>query len=951
MTREELQNIAYDPTLIQKKILDYIQEYNNGERIISDPTNPFMMLVESAAITASASILECNNIIRKKYPSLANKEDDLYNHITDNELTNMFSVPAEIEIMLLVNIADLQLQGLRPTGANFYETTIPKYTEFIILGVPFTLLNDIIVRKYDNNNLFVEVQLNNENDMAYADQGTLEAYIMNSAEETAWITFAVKVKQLKRLTSNKTIISSEGFNQVVPIDDKYCYSTISYKNETTNGSFRQISKSHNEEYIDPQKPTAYISIYDKNILFKIPDVYLVDGDVSGNILIEVYETRGKMYLPVNKYKPLDWKVTLGDTSSSASASTSKNISIFAYSNDIINGGVDGFTLEELRTSVINNTTGDIDLPITDKQLERNALMEGYAITKAEDVITNRLYIALRSLPEFNSSLIYSKQDVFFNTCRLLIADISSYDSVIINEDNFIIKSNSIFKENNGIVTLCSPEEVRTLNRMSNLRLIDHVANNKYFYNPYYYVITNNENYTNSRVYDFDTPEILTHRILEKNMSLAPRVNIGEYGITKRDNGYRIKFSLIRNDEFNNLSQDNTLVRASIKLYGGQELAYIDAVYEKDTKYWVIDINTTFNIDNDDLLDLTNGESNLSTKRIDLNNTLTIYTATTDITIQDPSNMLVSEFNKAGITHLCVFTKEELKINLGNKLDYIYNKLYNVYTDRKYKTYDKDMPKVYDEDVYDIDPDTGAAFDVTTAGSVSTLNYKILHNKGDPVLDKQGDQVYLYRKGDNVIDNNGNPVVDTKVGVVRYIDILLLEYEFYKANSSAYLNYKQIVLETLRKYIVDDMQALNNKLLENTKICYKSYKTSQSVSIIVNTTEETIPYMVTPHIILYLKNTSNINNDTIENYKIIIGGILSKHFDKATIRIEDIKSDIKTSIGSTVGGVKISNIDPKDSEVINIKNENIKLTLNKSLTMNKNSEFIVKYNIKLDIQYI
>lgn len=951
MTREELSKLIYDPSLIKKKILDYIAEFNNGERVVSDPTNPFVMLLEAAAAESSAAALECNNILRKKYPSLANKEDDLYVHITDNELTNMFSVPAELEITIYVNIADLQRNGLRPENANFYETTIPKYTTFTILEIPFTLLNDIVVRLYDNNNIFVEMQLNNNNDMAYNNFGTLEASYYSGSESTPWIVFTTKVKQLKRLTKTKTIVSSEGFKDDIGLTDKYCYSNVSYANNYTDGNYVYLTKAHNEEYIDPQKPTVFISVYDKNIIFKIPDVYLVDGNVSGNVLMEVYETKGKLYLPVNKYTTTDWTVELGDISSSTSAATSADISIFALSTDIINGGVDGYTLDDLRTSIINNTTGVIELPITDKQLEKNAQVNGYAVFKEEDVVTHRLYLALRSLPDFNSSLVFAKQDVFFNTCNLTISEIINYDSVIVNDGNFIIKSNSIFKEKNGMVTLCSPDEIKFLNKLPNLKLIDHISTNKYFYNPYYYVINSSETYTESRVYDFDNPEVKNHRILEKNLNVTPRVNINKYDIFKVENGYRIEFTLANNDEFKTLSVNTIKIRASIELYNGQELAYLDAAYDDVNKNWFINVSTTFNIDNNDLLDLTNGESVLATKRINLVNKLIIYTATTDIGLQDPTNQLVSEFNKPELTHLTVFTKEELVVVFGNKLDYIFNKLYSVYSGKKYKTYDHDYPLVYEEDVYDIDPNTGAAFDVTGTGAAAKLVYNILHHKGEPVLDVNGEQVYKYRKGDTVLDTNGEPVIDTTGGIIRYIDLLLLEYEFFRANSPAYLAYKKTVTETLNKYIISDMKTLNEKLLDNTKLVYKSFKTSKSVNVIVNKSEETIPYMVTPHVVLYLKDTTSITNDTLENYKNIIGNIINKHLDKTVIRLDDIKEDIKNGIGTTVSGVKITNLDPTNAEVLTIKNENIKLTLNKQLTMNKNSEFVVKYNIKLDIQYI
>lgn len=951
LTKDQIQGYIYDPSKIQKLILEYLEQSNEDKLAVIDPTNPFTMLLEAAAVTASNAVTEINNVTRKQYPSLANVEDDIFHHITDNELTNMFAVPAEVAINFYVNIIDMKANGYRPDGANYVQTTIPKDTSINILDTYLTLLNDITVRLYDNSSVYVEQHLNSDNDLAYDDIGTLQGEIITSSEGTPWIKFTTKIKQLRKYTVNKAVLASTGFKQIINITDKYCFAQISYKNDTTNGVYKIISKTHSEDYIDPQVPTCYISLYDKNILFKIPDVYLVEGMISGNVNIDVYDTKGKIYLPIDKYTPADFVITLGDTNASASTLSAKKMSIMADSKSILDGGRDNSTMEELRSSIINNTTGDIDLPITDYQLTRLSELNGFTIVKATDVVTSRLYYALKSLPNYDSSLIYAKADVFFNTCKLVLEDIKNYDNIVVNDDIFIIKSNNIFKEDNGVITLTTPEQLKYIQGLENIKLINHLEDTKYFFNPFYYIITLDEDYATSRVYDLDNPDITATRILEKNLTLTPRVNINKYGVIKSPTGYRIIVTLTPNTEFSELEEGSVKLQMKLPLFGSNTYAYIDADYNKVNDMYAFDIITDLNINSDNLLDLKNGVSDIATKRFALDADVLIYIMSTDASVLDPSKFLQDEIYVNDTKTYVVFTKEQLSITFGTELDHIYNKLYNAYTQRKYRTYDYDVPAVYEEDVYQQDPKTGSIFSVTSNNISTNLEYKVLHKKGDPILDKEGNPTYKYKKGDTILDTNGNPIIDTSGGLVRYIDMLLLEYEFYRANSTAYTQYKDNVLSTLKKYITSDLKDINNKLLENTKVLYRSYKSSEYITIIINNNYSIIPYNIIPDVTLYMSNTSTLTNDLLEEYKNTIGSVFNDYLDNSILKLEDLKTKIKEKIGSTVTGVKITGIEPTNAEVINIKDENTKLVLNKVLSLNKNNEYVVKYDIKLTVQYI
>ena len=104
ITREEMYQVRYNPNLMQLKVLNNLENYKDGDLIISDPTNPFNMLLEAAVTTSANSLLEIESIIRKKYPNLAIMHEDLYHHLCDKELTNMFAIPSEGNLYFYVNM-------------------------------------------------------------------------------------------------------------------------------------------------------------------------------------------------------------------------------------------------------------------------------------------------------------------------------------------------------------------------------------------------------------------------------------------------------------------------------------------------------------------------------------------------------------------------------------------------------------------------------------------------------------------------------------------------------------------------------------------------------------------------------------------------------------------------------------------------------------------------------
>ena len=947
MDKEELKKYSLDPTRMQRYILENIERTSNGNNAITDPTNPFMLLLEATTNSVCNNLTETKALIRKIYPNLAYQPDELLHHLSDGEMINMVSIPSEAFITFYISLPDLKIKGYRPENANYVETTIPMGSEISVIGVTFTLLNDIIIRLTDTGNITVEQQVNN-NDFAYQDTGILNHAIMHDNNGSPMIIFATNVKQVKKVNKIVALTPSTGFKDIITISDRYAFSEIKYKNQKTNNEYVYLPKSFNDEYIDPFKPTAVVNIYDKNIEVKIPDIYLLNRDISGTLSIDIYETKGNIYLPINKYLATDYNFQRGNISKSKSAATCANILIWVRSTLPLNGGKNGLTINDLRDTIINHTTGDIDLPITEKQLIRYGEMNGFQISKALDVVTNRQYIATKPLPDFNSELLYARQDVIFNTLELSLNDIKTNKQIIHLENKCIIKSNSIFRIINGKMFILNNDEADGLSRLTGLDLLNKLKEVKYYYTPYYYIINHDENISNVNVYDLDNPKITTNRILNKNNSFTYRVNIDKYNVYKTNIGYKIAFSISSSPDYqDNIDLQYKGFQVKVLLDNGKTYSHLEAEYDAINNLWYADIETDVNLI-DDTLDMKNGNSDLYTKRFKLSNTIQVISYVTHPGIKDPTNFLKEEIwiNDHTKNHV-VLTKEELDIEFGKELKYIWNKIYSVYTERKYLKHKTDVPMLYKENVYSKDLTTGAEF--TVEGD--ELRYNLLHRKGDIVRDENDDPVYLYRKGDVVLDKNGNPIVDQIDGVIRFTDILLLEYEFFRATSSVYVQYKKLMLEALIKYIDNELTDINNLLLEKTEVLYKSNKKLSDVIVNINSNLYHTPCVVKPTVTLYYAGSTRFNSLEIDLLQVTIGNILNKHFETDRLSYIDIKNDTKEALGNDVSSLKIEGIEPTNSEILNLEDHTSRFILAKKLYTNNNNDLIVKYDFTLNIVYL
>nr|DAX15722.1 MAG TPA: Putative virion structural protein 2 [Caudoviricetes sp.] len=957
LERKELEKYVHNPEMAQKKILDLIDKVDKNEVVLTSATNPFTMLLEATAITTANSANETIGIMRAKYPNLALTRKDISHHLSDDEIEGLVSKPGSVDLLFRISVTDILSNGYRPKDAKYVEMTIPELTKITVYNTDLTILNDIVIRVYDNGVSFVEMQPNPDNPLALTDIGIIVSTIAQDEQGHPYVFFETKVQQLTVSNYNYAVVASEGFTKNIPfksIDNKFSYVYVAYDNANTGGVPVKLPLGFNDEYLDPYTPTAYINIIDNDVTEKlilealrvhIPDTYFLHNKISGTIYIDLYETKGNIYLPLVDALTSDFSIVLGKTGKNSSTAVSPNINIILGSRGVIANGSSGLNFNELRNAIIFNTKGDQNLPITDYQLSYNNQLDGFRIMKDSDVLTGRSYVAMRNLDKTPSTVIRALQDVYFNTVDVMLERFINHPQIGFYEDAFIVKSNTIFKSYNSQTEIVSKEQMDAIKLLTNDDKTTYFREAKFFTNPYYYIISKTKNFSTARVYDLDRPTLTDMRIVGTNKEIEVRCNTNQYTTYKHHDGFEIVLNILKNAEAEAIDTAELHMVAAIDLVTKNKL-FIKGTYDSTDNVYRFFIETPMYISEVDRLVITNGEATTYSNYSELITNISFYIYTTDTSVEDPKNFLVSELTFEN-RKIVVINKETMTLTFGKKIESIWSRIAVSYTERKYLRYKEDVYAYYEQDEYEKDPITGLIATVTD----NSVTMKLLHEKGDKVLNEKGEHVILHRKGDVILNEKGLPIIDDMGGVIRHLDILMLDYEFYLATNPAYSKHNLMCIDQLNEYMLKILPTRNDKLLENTNLWYKSYKTVLPIRVRINNIIYGLKSIVSPKVTIYYNQNTEFKLTSVEfeNIKDKIGFILDKYFENDKISLAEIRTAIMKELGSDVLSVKITGIDNANSELIYIEDKNTRLSLDKVLIINDYNQLEVKYNVDVVIQ--
>lgn len=953
-----LDQYKYNPSAIQRLILDHLDEITNGEVDIVDPTNPFVFLLESSAVNTALAVTENFNNLRKQYPSLAQTEEELYLHMSDKDYVNRFAVPSETDFTFVIQVNDMYTKMVYDAVEKCGKLTIPRDTEFTIDDIVFTLQYPISIKHFDNG----IVQVNYETDIVSPLQtltsNIIDYLVRRDNNQLDWLFFKIPVQQMVIQTTHFPIQLSSIFSQNITFKDQFYFARVFYRNTSTLNKWTEMKVTHTDQVFDPFDPTAILKVFTSSIVnISIPKIYFTSGLLSGDIRVDVYTTKGELTINLANFKfdsfgtrlkAIDETRDLNDYTNALVTAT-----YYAYCDQFVSGGTNGIDFETLRQRVLFNSIGDRQLPITNNQLDAYVSNKGFDLVKNVDVITNRIFLATQKLPKPLNSKLLTSANIGIGTFITDLSYLTLVDKVKLNNLRQTILSNNLFKNENGIVKLLTAAERNAVSALPRSEFLALINSSYYLYNPFYYVLDNSTNEFEVRAYNLDYPLASNLSFISQNETLQLPVNTAQYTLEKVTNGYKLTVVSKSGNFYKQLEDSLVGMQLAYLPEGEADLAYINGTLvgltaAGERRYEFI-LETNYDVNKDHQLAITNSRmfsneniqtwTNLSFKVHLFYTTISIvngYTA-------NDSDALLGKFILPD-TSACV-THETLTLDLGNSLSNLWSRARSFATGLEYDKYVDDVPMLYETKVYQVDPVTNSIFSVDVNGD---LVYEVIHEIGDPVLDEFNNPVFKHRKGDVILDNAGNPVIISSLSADKEIDMMFVDGKYYFATDASFVNYRSELAAILDTWITRDLLTIQSLLLEQTKIFFypkttigmvKVYTEDNQEDMVLSEQSLTVSLYVNKNVYDDIEIRTALQDLTIKT--------IDSYINNSVINMTEIITALKSVYGTSVQAVDISGLGgSKNYQVLNLATEHNRLSLRKKLVQQQDSSLIIKEDVEI-----
>lgn len=909
----------YNPAGIQTAIYQTLSDVTNGQINIVDPSNPFVYCLEAASVLTAAFMIKNEANTRKQYPYAAQTPEDLYLHMSDIDYLNRFAVPTTTMFSILLPLNEVLNKMVLDTKTNVKKIVIPRNSYFSIANVNFAIQYPIEIRQMQHGGLQVVYDNSILSPLQTLTSNVIRHEIRQN-KDGEYIYFEFETTQFNIITQTASLNSTVDFSLTINFVDQY-YHTRVYV-EKTDGTWSEIRTTHSDEIYDIDVATAVLKIINKSVVITIPQIYTATGFLNSGIRIDVYETKGPLNMilweyPFSAFSATWLAIDANDSTEFVSPLSTFN-TIMPFSTGVVSGGRDAVDFATLRKQVMTNTVGNSSLPITSAQIENVLNINGYTIVKSVDNVTNRIFLATKSMPIPIDSSLITPAAAGVATLNVTIEQLVQINTVIDNSaegsgSSVTITPDTLYQNINGITTLLTNSQVNTLLMQPNQVIAYTVNNNNYLYTPFHYVLDMTHNEFSVRAYYLDSPLITTQLFVETNDTTLLQVNTGTYSIYRTATGYALTVVTLSNDTYKALDRDMVGVQLSYIPVGQTTPAYLIGVLmgttELGERIFSFDLSTNFNVDVNDNIMLSKfllfADQPVLTATTLITNFDLIYTTNSQMpngwstqTIDHSINNFLSPNNTVGITH------EVLRVKFGYSLTRLWNGARTVASSTTYKKREVDALRLYEEDIYATDAN-GSVIQFDSLGNpILTL----LHKKGDIVLDSNNNPIYHYRIGDVILDSFGKPIILNPRGLMHQFDVMLIEGAYWFANDAVANRYRTLITQNLLDWITNDLVSIESQLLEQTNIYFYPNTTLGTIRAMVdNNIAVNIDASQSFNVNVYVSRVVYDNQALRTQLTNATVSTIGKQLTNTTFSIDSISTALRAVYGNDVISIQISGI--------------------------------------------
>ena len=721
---------SLNPSSIQQDILNVLELCLNGYDIV-DATNPFIFLMEASATCTAAAISASESSVRKQYPLLAQTASDLYNHMSDNDFVGIYATGATGTVEIMLPYSQVLTNGVYLNNSTNVQTvTIPRDTQISVNGINLGINYPININVLEGTIVETVYDTTITSPLAKVSANLL----VNTTiiyQNTKYLKITVPVTQYTNASYIYPINPITNFSKTITFSntDSYYYTRVYINNG--NNKWTEVQTTYSPFVYDISIVTFLLSVVDNTLTVTLPTIYQTNNIGGTSVRIDLFTCIGVLDVDLSqvaissfsaKWQDFD---TLNPNPGTIPLSSINDIYIFA--TDVLTGGSNASTLEQIRQNVIYHTNSTVaPVRLTDVNIGLSKL--GYSVQKIIDSVTDRVFIASKGLPNIinnglNITPLITNFIVSFNLSGGLIGGGYTQSLIVQNNSRTTITPNTIYNNVNGNVTILSDSQLTTLNSLTPTQLVNTLNTNYYYYSPFHYIIDYTQSVLTVRPYYLQNPIVYGSNSIAFNTVRNYNISTLTSNITLSGNQYILTLTA-------SVPSNITGVIC--------QLAYVDAVsgttlylntssssVGANGAYFTFTLNTTFDVNQNNQLEITGMMNTLNSSAsvyVDLEAVFNVFYLVTGSNTGLTTTFDNLYFISSGMPSVIGATYETITTNFGSYLANLYCYNTEILSPLNYQTYSTKVYATYTENVYATDTNGNYEFTVNTTTAVNSGSF-------------------------------------------------------------------------------------------------------------------------------------------------------------------------------------------------------------------------------------